>query len=158
MSTDPKLLDKFVQHFEQLYHLPPLAAKILGALILEGPNHPLTFEGILDRMQASKSSVSTSLNLLVKQKRITYAYQDGQRRKYFKPVPFSERLDFYEQLLESERDLVNSVMKYRERTGTMLPCCRERQNAYREHIDGLESVFKRTIAKLKQIEQETKLD
>lgn len=157
MSANENLLEKFVLHFEQLYHLPPLAAKILGVLILEGHNHPLTFEKILERTQASKSSVSTSLNLLLKQKRITYAYQEGQRRKYFKAVPFSERLDFYEQLLESERKLIDAVMQYRERQGKMLPCCRLRESAYREHIDGLESVFKRTIAKLKQIEKETKL-
>ncbi len=144
-------------HFERLYNLPPLAGRILSELILGGHNQPLTFDQILERTQASKSSVSTSLKLLLRQKRITYACQDGQRRKYFKPVPFSERLDFYEQLLQSERTLLNLLMQHREQRGEMLPSCQLRENAYREHIDGLESVFKRTIAKLKQIEKETKL-
>jgi len=157
MSARKNLLEKFAQHFEHLYHLPPLAGVILSELILEGHDRPLTFEEILDRTQASKSSVSTSLKLLLKQKRITYACQAGQRRKYFKPVPFSERLDFYEKLFQAERTLLNVLMQYREQQGEMLPECRLRENAYREHIDGLESVFKRTIAKLKQIEKETKL-
>lgn len=157
MSSNPDLLAKLVHHLEQLYHLPPLSAGILAMLILEGPNHPLTFEEILERSQASKSSVSTSLNLLLKQKRITYDCHEGQRRKYFKPVPFSDRLLFFERLLQAERQLVNAIAGYRETQGTLLPGCREREQAYREHIDGLESVFKRTIAKLKQIEKETKL-
>ena len=38
-----ELIEMFGTHFESLYHLPPLAARILGNLIVDGSKDGLTF-------------------------------------------------------------------------------------------------------------------
>ena len=61
-----ELIEMFGVHFEQLYNISPLASRILGTLIIDGCKSGLTFEELVDKMQASKSSISTNINLLLK--------------------------------------------------------------------------------------------
>ena len=65
-----ELIEMFGVHFEQLYNIPPLASRILGTLIIDGCKSGLTFEELVDKMQASKSSISTNINLLLKNPKI----------------------------------------------------------------------------------------
>ena len=119
-----ELIEMFGLHFELLYNLPPLGSRILGLLIIDGCKSGLTFEAIVEKMKASKSSVSTNLNLLLKMDKITYYTVAGDRKKYFKPSPFSERLANYIKLLEFEKKIIDRLIDYREKTVS----CSEEQN------------------------------
>ena len=70
-------------HLEEEHNLPPLAARIYAVLILTDKDG-LTFDSCLDRLNASKSSISTSLNLLVNMGLVTYFTKSGDRKRYFK--------------------------------------------------------------------------
>lgn len=59
-------------HFELLYNLPPLGSIIFGLLIVDGYKTGLTFEEIIEKLDANKSSISTNLNLLLKMDKINY--------------------------------------------------------------------------------------
>ena len=61
-----ELIELFGNHFESVYHLPPLCSRILGLLIVEACKAGLTFEQIVEKVGASKSTVSTNLNFLLK--------------------------------------------------------------------------------------------
>jgi DNA-binding transcriptional regulator GbsR (MarR family) len=50
-------------HFESLYKISPLAGRILGLLIVDGCKSGLSFENIVEKLAASKSSISTNINL-----------------------------------------------------------------------------------------------
>ena len=150
-----ELIEMFGNHFELLYNLPPLGSRILGLLIIDGCKTGLTFEELVIKMKASKSSVSTNLNLLLKMGKITYYTVAGDRKKYFKPSPFSERLANYIKLVDFEKKILDRLIHYREQTIT---CSEEQYNmedivAYKLHVCEVEELLVKTIEKFKIIEE-----
>ena len=150
-----ELIEMFGIHFELLYNLPPLGSRILGLLIIDGCKTGLTFEELVIKMKASKSSVSTNLNLLLKMGKITYYTVAGDRKKYFKPSPFSERLANYIKLVDFEKKILDRLIHYREQTIT---CSEEQYNmedivAYKLHVCEVEELLVKTIEKFKIIEE-----
>ncbi|HMI07420.1 MAG TPA: hypothetical protein VK528_07735 [Flavobacterium sp.] len=155
LKEKSELIEMFGIHFETLYNLPPLASRILGTLILDACRNGMTFEEIIERMDASKSSVSTNLNLLLKLGKINFYKVSGDRKKYFRAAPFSERLTNYLRILEFEKELIDKMLAYREKTIS----CPEEQfslenaKAYKQHVIEIESLLLRTIDKFKEIEK-----
>lgn len=62
--------------------LPPLAARIMALLLVAEPPY-CSFDEILENLQSSKSSVSTSLNLLLREGIVDYITFPGDRKRYF---------------------------------------------------------------------------
>lgn len=150
-----ELVEMFGIHFETLYNLPPLASRILGVLIIDCCKDGMTFESLVERMEASKSSVSTNLNLLLKIGKITYYTLPGDRKKYFKPSPFSERLHNYLKMLEFEKAIIDRMLAFRTKT---ISCPEEQCNLenikqYKNHVLEVEQLLQKTIDKFKEIEQ-----
>lgn len=149
-----EIIEMFGVHFEKLFNIPPLAARILGTLIIEGCKSGLTFDDLVEKMHASKSSISTNLNLLQKMEKINYFTVVGDRKKYFKAAPLSERLNNYLDLVNSEKILIDRIISYREKNNT---CSQEEINlqnsyAYKEHMLNAEKLLTNTINKFKEIE------
>ena len=150
-----ELVEMFGVFFESTHHLPPLASRILGNLIIDGCKTGLTFEDLVERMSASKSTVSTSLNLLLKMEKVTYYTLTGDRKKYYKPSPFSNRLQNYLKMIELEKTIIEKMMNYREKT---VSCPEERCNLenmqeYRKNVLNVESIIENTIKRFKEIEE-----
>lgn len=150
-----ELVEMFGVFFESTHHLPPLASRILGNLIIDGCKTGLTFEDLVERMSASKSTVSTSLNLLLKMEKVTYYTLTGDRKKYYKPSPYSNRLRNYLKMIELEKTIIEKMMNYREKT---VSCPEERCNLenmqeYRKHVLNVESIIENTIKRFKEIEE-----
>ncbi|MEX2592895.1 MAG: MarR family transcriptional regulator [Anditalea sp.] len=61
---------------------PPLAARIMALLLVAEPPY-CTFDEITDNLKSSKSSVSTSLNLLLRAGLVDYRTFPGDRKRYF---------------------------------------------------------------------------
>lgn len=155
MDTEKnELIESFGVHFEHIYNIPPLAGRILSTLIIDGCKFGLTFEQLVELMQASKSSVSTNLNLLLKTNRIEYFTLVGDRKKYFKAAPLSQRLKNYLTLIDEEKTLLDQLKQYRQKN---ISCIKEEINfhnmvAYQEHLIQVEELLKTTISKFKSIE------
>lgn len=66
--------------------LPPLAGRVLAYLMLSEPPFR-TFDEIVAYLQASKSSVSTTLKYLEQMEMISYKTFPGDRKRYFKVEP-----------------------------------------------------------------------
>ena len=149
-----ELIEMFGIHFEHQYNIAPLAASILGVLIVDGCKSGLTFEELVVKMKASKSSISTNLNLLQKMKLIDYFTLTGDRKKYFKAAPLSQRLKNYLNLIDNEKILIEKVIDFREKNSS---CKQENINlqnsyAYKEHILKVEELLISSIDKFKEIE------
>jgi DNA-binding transcriptional regulator GbsR (MarR family) len=149
-----EIIEMFGVHFEKLFNIPPLAARILGTLIIEGCKSGLTFDELVEKMQASKSSISTNLNLLQKMNKINYFTKVGDRKKYFKAAPLSQRLNDYLTLVHSEKILIDRIINYRKKNIT---CSQEEINlqnsyAYKEHMIKAEELLTNTINQFKEIE------
>ncbi|MDT0649440.1 GbsR/MarR family transcriptional regulator [Autumnicola edwardsiae] len=86
MSCSPekrKLVEEIGLHFEKTHQLAPLAARIYAIMILS-PKEGHTFDEIMSITEASKSSVSTQLNLLLQLKKVEYFTKSGDRKRYFR--------------------------------------------------------------------------
>ncbi len=155
-----ELVELFGTHFERLYNLPPLASRILGTLILDGCRNGITFEELLERHGASKSSVSTSINLLLSLDKITYYTIAGDRKKYFKPAPFSARLLNYQKMIEFEKQLLERITVFRQKTASSSEESCDLQNiiAYQEHILEVEKLLQAAIDKFRETEKFNKFN
>lgn len=150
-----ELIELFGQHFENLYHLSPLGSRILGNLIVDGCKSGITFEELVERTGTSKSSVSTNLNLLLKSGKITYYTITGDRKKYYRASPFSERLANYVKIINFEKEIIDKMISYRTKT---LSSVQEQQSldntkAYKEHMSKVEELILDTIQTFKEIEK-----
>ena len=149
-----ELIEMFGVFFESTHHLPPLASRILGNLIIDGCKVGLTFEDLVERMSASKSTVSTSLALLVNTNKIEYYTIPGDRKKYYKPTPFSNRLQYYLKMIDFEKKIIGKMLDYREKTITCPEerCNLENMQEYQKHVLNVESLIAKTIKNFKEIE------
>ena len=153
-----ELIELFGIHFEKIGHLPPLGARILATLILDACTQKYSFEDLVEQMGASKSSISTNLNLLLKMGKITYYTLPGDRKKYYRPSEFSERFDNYLKMIAFEKEIMDKMLHYRRQT----VACQadtfelEKSVAYREHVLEMEALLNKTVEKFKKIEKEGK--
>jgi hypothetical protein len=86
--------------------------------------------------------------------KIEYFTIIGDRKKYFKPAPLSQRLQNYLKVIESEIELIRKLMVYRSHH---MSCANEEANfqnlvAYFEHVNKLEALLNQTIEKFKTVE------
>ncbi len=149
-----ELIEIFGIHFESLYQIPPLAGRIIGLLIVDGCKSGLTFETLVEKLCASKSSISTNLNLLLKMEKINYFTKVGDRKKYFKSANLSDRLSNYLKFLESENFITDKILQYREKTASCSEekCNLENIKSYKKHLQEVEKSLLQTIAEFKKIE------
>lgn len=66
--------------------LPPLAGRVVAYLMLSDKTYR-TFDEIVAHLQASKSSISTTLKYLEQLEMISYQTFPGDRKRYFKVTP-----------------------------------------------------------------------
>lgn len=150
-----ELIEMFGVQFESQYNLPPLACRILGILIVDSCKKGLTFEDLLERVGASKSSVSTNINLLLKLGKIYYYTIPCDRKKYFKPSPLSEMLKGYLKIVDFEKEIIEKLLSYREKTASCPAekCNLENTKAYKDHVLKIEQQLIKTIEKFQEIEK-----
>lgn len=91
-------------------NLSPLAARIYALLILSS-YEGLSFEKIVQLMQASKSSVSSNINVLLQLHYIDFYTKPGDRKRYFKTSQFYIKSTLEQQihLLEKELNVVQKI-------------------------------------------------
>ncbi|MGB3145720.1 MAG: helix-turn-helix domain-containing protein [Maribacter sp.] len=77
------LVEVLGMFFQDRHKLPPLAARIYAILVLSS-DEGYSFDEIMEITQASKSSVSTNLNLLISLKFIEFYTKTGNRKRYFR--------------------------------------------------------------------------
>lgn len=150
-----ELIELFGVHFENLMHLSPLGARIFAVIIVDSCARKISFDDLVEGMGASKSSVSTNLNLLLKIGKISYYTVPGDRKKYYKPTPFSDRFDNYINILNQEKKIIDKMMAYRQQT-VDCPCEQrdlERLAVYKEHVGKMEGVITGSIEKFRKLEK-----
>ena len=110
-----ELIELFGQHFENLYHLAPLGSRILGTLIVDGCTSGITFEELVERTGASKSSVSSNLNLLLNLNIINDFNKIDERKRFFVMNEKYMKIRFQEIIEKMERELLilENLKKFR---------------------------------------------
>ena len=154
-KTKEEIIETIGLHLEQEHNLPPLAARIYAILILTDKDG-LTFEGCLERLGASKSSISTSLNLLLNMDLVTYFTKSGDRRRYFttakKKTFFLSKLQENLKRVETEKSIITLVLNYHEKYAPQkYEEGQTRTQVYLDYANENEKILKKSIKKLESI-------
>ena len=83
LKIDEKIFCNIARLYGQTFNLPPLAAKIYAYLVFDFDRKGLSFDDLVETFGASKSSVSTSLNLLISNKLIKDFNRLEERKRFF---------------------------------------------------------------------------
>ena len=147
--------------FRRLHHLSPMAARTLSILAIEGSAEGLTFEGLIERLQTSKSTLSTSINLLQDKELVYYETKENKRRKYFKSFPFDKRFGEFLDLVRYEKDFTirfESYMKEQNQREHIFPQERiNKMDVFLDFLTQIEELTQDFLEKLKQEETREKL-
>ncbi len=154
-KTREEIIETLGLHLEEEYNLPPLAARIYAILILTDKDG-LTFEDCLERRGASKSSISTSLNLLVNMGMVTYFTKHGDRKRYFitakKKTFFLSKLQESRKRVENEKNIITMVMEYhKEHCPNKYEEGRPKTTIYLEYMQKNEKLLNESIEKLESL-------
>lgn len=149
------LIEDIALVIEERANLSPLTARIYASLILAS-NDGMTFEDITELHQASKSSVSNGINVLIKLKYIEYYTKPGDRKRYFKASNqyIKKALETYNELFEKEIEVVEKINDFNKKNnpekfkneaslGTL----------YQNHLNETKEGFKSKIKQISDLKQ-----
>lgn len=150
-----KLIEEIGVHFEKVHQLPPLAAR-LNALMILCPKSGHTFEDMVEIMQASKSSVSTNLNLLLQRGSVEYFTKPGDRKRYFRASKSYLKVT----LKENEETVSEALTLLKKMTAFNCRYNKQKQkshedfgNLYKSYLESHRQNLRRTIEKMNQLEK-----
>lgn len=154
-KTKEEIIETLGLHLEKENNLPPLAARIYAILILTNEDG-LTFEDCIEKRGASKSSTSTSLNLLVNMGLITYFTKPGDRRRYFstakKKTFFLTKLQENLNRMEAEKNIITLVLGYHKKhSPKKYEEGQIRTQVYLDYVSENEKILKKSIKRLESI-------
>lgn len=149
-----EIIELFGVHFEKHHNMPPLASRIFATLIFNSKEKDLTFEELVNITGASKSSVSTSIHLLLDTKKIEYYTVCGDRKKYFKPSSLAERIKNHLEIVKSEQTLINRIRNYEDKFQLKPNDLKETKvkELYRDYVNEFETLIIEFIRKIEEIE------
>jgi len=151
-----QLIEMLTIHFQNSHHLSPLGAKMWAVLIMDKNEDGLTFEYLVERLNASKSTTSTNLSELLKKEIIFFETREGDRKKYFKAAPFSQRFTRILKNMAFEKQLVEKMIDYKNKNATqcaMEQCAIENLKAFKTHLIEMQKLTQKIVADLQTIEE-----
>jgi len=83
IEIDEKIFQDAVKFYSTIFNVPPLASKIYAYLLFDYEKVGITFDEFVEVLSASKSSVSTSISLLLKAQLIVDHNKMDERKRYF---------------------------------------------------------------------------
>ena len=118
MKIDKEIFRDMVKFYGDVLHLPPLAAKIYSYLIFDFDRNGVSFDEVVEIFCASKSSVSSNLNLLLNLNIITDFNKIDERKRFFMMNEKYMKIRFEEIIDNMERDLsiLNKLKEFRNTT------------------------------------------
>ena len=115
IEIDKQLFREMVSFYGDVFHLPPLAAKIYAYLIFDFERSGVSFEEFVEIFSASKSSVSSNLNLLLNLNIIKDFTKIDERKRFFVMNEQYMKIRFDEIIVKMEREvsILNQLKTFR---------------------------------------------
>lgn len=151
-----KLVEELGVYLEKTHQLTPLATR-LYALLMLCPRSGHSFDEIVELSQASKSSVSTNINLLLNNGSVEYFTKPGERKRYFRLSKnyLKIRMENYKHQLEEELKFLEKIDEFNiEYNNAKYEKHKEFGKIYKEYIVTQHQNLKRTITKMNQLERQ----
>ncbi|HLS10706.1 MAG TPA: hypothetical protein VK050_00935 [Flavobacteriaceae bacterium] len=111
-----KAVESIGLHIEKRTQIAPLAARIQALMILSS-DKGMSFDEIVDFTQASKSSISSNLNLLLQMKSMEYYTIPGDRKRYFRSSKdyLFLRLEKYLEMVNEEIQVTKQINEFNKK-------------------------------------------
>ncbi|TYB78160.1 MarR family transcriptional regulator [Bizionia saleffrena] len=108
-----ELIEDIGMGIEERAGLSPLASRIYALLTMTSYDG-LTFDEIKESIEASKSSISVNIKVLLQLRYIEYYTKPGDRKRYFKVSKYFQIkfLEIYMDALEKQITLVDKINNY----------------------------------------------
>lgn len=115
-----ELIEKLGVLMEQLHKMAPVAARIFASIVVTG-RHGLSFDQLVNDLNASKSSVSTHLENLQSQNKIIYYTKPGDRKRYFtiNPDLMVTAINEMVEKWNAERDIHHQILDYKKKCNSL---------------------------------------
>ncbi|MDY0931252.1 MULTISPECIES: transcriptional regulator [Chryseobacterium] len=116
LEVDEKIFQDAVKFYGTVLNVPPLASKIYSYLIFDFDKVGITFDEFVEVFSASKSSVSTSLNLLINSELIIDVNKMDERKRYFFANDDYKKIRFEKivQKMQDELILLDDLKNFRK--------------------------------------------
>lgn len=113
-NIDTEIHHRLASFYGELFGLPPLAAKIYAMLLFDTEKTGVSFEEIIEYYAASKSSVSTNINLLLHANLIKDITKKEIRKRYFifNDGYIKYRFQKIIMMMKEEMDILNSLSQF----------------------------------------------
>ncbi|MGO1585232.1 MAG: GbsR/MarR family transcriptional regulator [Mesonia sp.] len=149
-----KLVERIGIHFEKKMGITPLAARILGLLILS-PSEDLTFDDVTKITCASKSSISTNINLLLQLRSIEYFTKPGDRKRYFGASKNHLEIALKDTLnkVKADLEIIDLIDQFNKVSEKELEHKHQVRLLYKEYLNNQQNNLKKTIEKILEIQR-----
>ncbi|KQT23233.1 transcriptional regulator [Chryseobacterium sp. Leaf405] len=116
IEIDEKIFQDAVKFYGTVFNLPPLASKIYAYLLFDYEKAGITFDEFVDVLAASKSSVSTSISLLLNAELIVDHNKMDERKRYFFINDEYKRIRFEKivQKMQDELKLIDDLDNFKK--------------------------------------------
>jgi DNA-binding transcriptional regulator GbsR (MarR family) len=116
IEIDEKIYQDAVKFYSTMFNLPPLASKIYSYLIFDFEKVGITFDEFVEVFSASKSSVSTSITLLLNSQLIVDVNKMDERKRYFFANEDYKKIRFEKivQKMQDEIKLLDDLNQFRK--------------------------------------------
>lgn len=146
-------------HIERRTQVSPLAARIQALMILSS-DEGQTFDEIVAFTEASKSSVSSNLNLLLQIKSVEYFTIPGDRKRYFRSSKdrLCIRLKGYLDIVEEEILVINQVNAFNAKYNG--ECFKKNDSLgilFQEFLEQQKNIIQTTLDNMERIMKTNKL-
>lgn len=153
-ETKKELIREFSAYFESSHNFPPLTSKVYAYLLLDCESIGVTFDELTEIFNASKSSISNSLNFLTQIKQIEYYTKIENRKRFYRTVPNNLilRLQNIQEMLSNEKRLSEKLRTYKlEIQNNQNDLNKLKSDIYIEHLESVVKQLNSTIEKLNNL-------
>ncbi|WP_294330973.1 transcriptional regulator [uncultured Chryseobacterium sp.] len=141
IEIDDKIFQDAIKFYGSVFSLPPLASKIYAYLLFDYDKVGITFDEFVEVFSASKSSVSTSISLLLNSELITDHNRMDERKRYFFINDGYKKIRFEKivQKLKDELKLLNDLDRFKKN-----------HNNYNEKTEAYKALLTKNIIQIQE--------
>ncbi|ANF52590.1 transcriptional regulator [Chryseobacterium glaciei] len=142
IEIDEKIFQDAVKFYGTVFNLPPLASKIYAYLLFDYEKMGITFDEFVEVLSASKSSVSTSISLLLSSQLIVDHNKMDERKRYFFINDEYKKIRFEKivQKMKDELKLLDDLDKFKK----------VKDDGYDEKIEAYKALLDKNIINIQE--------
>lgn len=142
IEIDEKIFQDAVKFYGTIFNLPPLASKIYAYLLFDYEKVGITFDEFVEVLSASKSSVSTSISLLLNAELIVDHNKMDERKRYFFTNDDYKRIRFEKivQKMQDELKLLDDLDQFKK----------NHDDGHNERIEAYKALLNKNIINIQE--------